>query len=149
MQYFTTSLTIVGAMFALVVVVTSVLAAPPVLEALKAYAFVAAWLTVIGRTAWSGLFLGDDGIRLRTLLRTRTIPWAEIASVDPVHENFLGRPADRMSIRLTLRDGTRVIAPVESSGPPSFFRTMTTVLKPADFHAALAEIDQRLTAVRG
>ena len=110
-------------------------------------AFVALWQAIVWRSALVGLYVGPPGIRLRTMLRTRTIPWADVHRVlvvdDPQYRN--------RGLAIVTRWGTRVETPVwqfawqwlRARGPAS-----REFLAPAELDALAAELDTMVAAAR-
>jgi hypothetical protein len=52
------------------------------LPELRSALFTVVWLTLMWRIMRSGIYYGDEGVRIRTLPRTVTYPWAEIATAE-------------------------------------------------------------------
>ncbi len=134
-------------------IVTSPPARSEIPGALAICAFMAVMVTGAVRLGWRGLYLGEEGIRLRGFLGSRTIPWAEIASVGEAPAEFLGLQAVERVIWITLHDGTRIEAPVQRRPGRFYLRPVPTwrggpVLRPADFDNALTRINEQLTAHR-
>lgn len=140
--------------FVVVVVTTSSPSGAAVLGVLGFLAVLAAALTVVVRLCRRGLYLGAEGIRLRGLFGSRIVAWPEIATVDAAPAEFLGIPSDvERSIWVTLRDGTRIEAPVQRRPGRVYLRPVPTtrggpVLGAARFDAAVATINERLAASR-
>lgn len=77
-----------------------------------ASAFVAVVLAWLWRRMRVGLYVSAGAVRIRSLTRTRTVPWPAVDRVEVVG----GPAALRDRIRLVLADGTVLDTPVQRSG---------------------------------
>jgi hypothetical protein len=108
-------------------------------------AFGTLWQTLLWRTALIGLYVGEPGIRLRTLFRARTIPWQDVHRVRVV-EDFR---YDNRVLVIVAHDGTHVQTPVwqsvrwQSRGPAS-----KVTLPAAELGALAAYLDATVRHVR-
>src|SRR5262245_20368492 len=80
----------------------------PVQFALIMYGFFGVWTAFTWRNMSTGLYVADDGVRIRTLFWTRTLAWSRIVSVDVDAAEILGMPAARYAIWFALDNGERV-----------------------------------------
>jgi len=62
----------------LIALVARTIRATPSLEWL---AFFALWMTSLWRIALVGLYVGDDGVKVRTIWWSRVVPWSAVAQV--------------------------------------------------------------------
>jgi hypothetical protein len=93
------------------------------------------------------LFVSAEGLRIRTLLRNRTVSWPDIAGFGVGAPRFLGVRAlnERLSVRL--KDGALVSTPIwRMVRPPTgrSGRTQQILLYPPAFDDLVAELRQAL-----
>ena len=78
---------------------------------LAVYAFVVVLLLVGWRVYRVGIYVSDGALRIRHLLRTRTLRWSQIDQVASRPARMFGRDTVRHAIWVLPRDGSR---PVET-----------------------------------
>jgi hypothetical protein len=101
--------------------------------------FVLTWQVVLWRVVLVGVYVGDDGIKIRMVLRTRVIPWSQVARA------WAGRAAayDAWQIWVSARDPERDFeTPIWRQGSRARHRNRV-VLQPSEFAAALAALQPR------
>lgn len=81
-----------------------------------AYAFLALLLVVGWRLLRVGLAVSDRGVRIRRLLRTRTLAWSQIDQVHSRPARRFGRETHRQAIWVLPRGGPPVETPVQLYG---------------------------------
>jgi hypothetical protein len=91
----------------------------PLLGVPAGYGVLACWLLVVWRSHRAGVFVSEHGIRIRHLIRTRTIAWPDVAGIDSKPALLLGTATDRTAIWVRLRGGGSVETPVQRSGTGS------------------------------
>ncbi|MGC9671260.1 PH domain-containing protein [Planosporangium sp. 12N6] len=116
---------------------------PPGIIALVVALF-AAWVLISYRILRMGVYVSDRGVRVRGLLRTRTVRWAEVERVT-VREtrHSIGRfqVAGGLSVQLDPHDGPAIETTLWAQGIDFAFRRDA-------FHAAYRELRRHLTAYR-
>lgn len=70
--------------------------------------FLGVWLTVAWRFHRTALLVGDAGIRVRWLLRTRTMPWSQVDQFQTAPDFLV-----RARLWIVLIDGRMVRTPVQ------------------------------------
>jgi hypothetical protein len=70
--------------------------------------FIGVWLTAAWRFHRTALLVGDAGIRVRRLLRTRTIPWSQISQFQTAPDILV-----RERLWIVMVDGQRVRTPIQ------------------------------------
>ena len=80
---------------------------------LAVYAFVVALLLVGWRVYRVGIYVSDSALRIRHLLRTRTLRWSQIDQVTSRPARMFGRDTVRHAIWVLPRDGRPVETPVQ------------------------------------
>lgn len=106
-------------------------------------AFFGLWFTFTWRRAHTGLYANDRALRIRGMIATRTVAWADIATIDTDPARLLGMDLDRQALWITLTDGTAIETPVQrSNGMPSrgINKDIGPVLRPDTFDELLAEL---------
>ncbi|MDG4825318.1 hypothetical protein O7635_26015 [Asanoa sp. WMMD1127] len=107
--------------------------------AVVAVPFAALWQVVVWRSMLIGIYVGEDGIKVRSHWRTSVVPWARV-------ERVWAGPADgydAWQIWVTAREPHRDIpTPVWRRGSRAAARSGNhIVLPPDEFSAALAALD--------
>ncbi|WP_167666736.1 PH domain-containing protein [Micromonospora narathiwatensis] len=78
------------------------------------------WLTgsvaVTARRAMLGVYVSDDGIRSRSMLRTTTVPWASVSAVRSGAAIVAGLDQGRTAITIERTDGVSVPTPIQRGG---------------------------------
>ena len=80
---------------------------------LAVYGFVALLLLIGWRVYRVGIYVSADALRIRHLLRTRTLRWSQIDQVTSRPALMLGRPTVRHAIWVLPREGRPVETPVQ------------------------------------
>jgi len=80
---------------------------------LAVYGFVVVLLLVGWRVYRVGIYVSDDALRIRHLLRTRTLRWSQIDQVRSQPARMLGRPTVRHAIWVIPRGGRPFETPVQ------------------------------------
>jgi hypothetical protein len=70
--------------------------------------FLGLWLTVAWRLHRTALLVGNEGVRVRWLLRTRTIPWSQVSRFQTAPDVLV-----RARLWIVLIDGRTVRTPVQ------------------------------------
>jgi hypothetical protein len=98
------------------------------------------FITVAWRVSMVGVWIGDRGVRVSTVARTRVVPWADLDRV------WLAPAAnyDALALWISLRDGTELETPIWRAGSPAIHRNRTKLRQ--DELSALVE---RLRAEAG
>lgn len=108
-----------------------VAAAPPILL------FVVAWTVMLWRVMLVGVYVGDHGIKIRLVLRTRVIAWTHVTRA------WAGQAAhyDAWQIWVSARDPERdVETPIWRRGSRAIHRNRI-ILPPEEFAAVLAALN--------
>ncbi|RZU71733.1 PH (Pleckstrin Homology) domain-containing protein [Micromonospora kangleipakensis] len=101
--------------------------------------FVVTWEVVLWRVVLVGVYVSDHGIKIRTVLRTRVIPWSQVTRA------WAGQAAnyDAWQIWVSARDPERELeTPIWRRGSRARHRNRV-VLPPEEFAAALAALNSR------
>jgi hypothetical protein len=142
-------LAMVGTVFAAVVGVLMAVAWQQVSvgEVLIVVSFFAVWLTFAWRFARTALVVSDEGVRLRWLLRTRTLRWDQVREFYTARDGVISQ---RLWIELS--DGTRVRTPVQRARYPTFGPMRRgdsgSLLNPMRYESMLRNLDHWLAAAR-
>ncbi len=105
----------------------------------------AVWLTFMWRRHRTALLVGARGVRVRWLLRTRTIPWHQIREFRTRRERSITR------LFIALIDGTMVSTPVQRVRRRLFGSVLSdggTWLPPEPYDRTLSYLQTRLSAAR-
>jgi hypothetical protein len=103
-------------------------------QALPSALFTVVWLTFMVRLMRMGIYVSDEGVRIRTVPRTVTYPWAEITTA--------GARGD--DLWLVLTDGREVKTPVRRVERRSGHRRNGIPLNPGDFNLMLHQLQRHV-----
>ncbi|MEV4351264.1 PH domain-containing protein [Actinoplanes sp. NPDC049596] len=111
----------------------------------------AVWMTGVWRLYRTGLFVSDEAVRVRWLLKTRTYPWSGIVAVSAAPALVLGEPTSRSAIWLELAEGDSVETPVQcraevADGEVFVAKNVGPVHHPGEFDRVLRDLDRRVQA---
>ena len=112
---------------------------------------VACWLLAVGRWNRLGVFVSDHGLKIRRFWRTRTLPWAQVSSIEtgkastPAFSLWSG---NEQAIWVRRDNGTWIETPlVHAESAAVFFyqnwRASRRSLHSETFHETLETIRQR------
>ncbi|HZM75228.1 MAG TPA: hypothetical protein VFC19_05850 [Candidatus Limnocylindrales bacterium] len=134
----------IGAAFVVLVTVAFVLGVKwhvnPLLGAAGFYGFMALWLGFVWRMNRTGAYVSDQAIRLVRLLRTRKLPWTQVAEVYSAPAMLGTRATSRNAIWVRLRDGSRIETPIQCRAGRlgiSMHANIGRLLSPTRFDATL------------
>jgi hypothetical protein len=106
-------------------------------------AFFGLWFTFTWRRARTGLYANRSALRIRGIIRTRTVAWTDIAAIDTDPARWLGMDMDRKAVWITLTNNTTIETPVQRSNgmpPGGINKDIGPVLRPDAFDELLAEL---------
>ncbi|MGR6319900.1 PH domain-containing protein [Micromonospora soli] len=98
---------------------------------------VCAWLGGGWRMSRAGVFISDEGIRIRTIFRTRTLPWSSVARIDSWPTRASGFPRQTEAIWVLTRDNKPIETPLVSAQKRWGSSAPRVALTNADYHQAL------------
>ncbi|HEX6683393.1 MAG TPA: hypothetical protein VF062_11385 [Candidatus Limnocylindrales bacterium] len=107
------------------------------------FGFLTLWLGFAWRMHRTGVYVNHEALRLVHILRTRTLPWAEVAEIYSATAMLGARPTSRNAIWVRLRDGSRIESPVQCRADwlgISMHGNAGRVLSPAGFDETLIEL---------
>lgn len=104
-------------------------------------AFAATWLAFAWRLARTALLVADRGIRVRWVLRTRTIPWDRIRGFHTGPDILV-----RERLWIDLIDRTKIRTPVQRVRRVATLSDGGAWLKPERYAALLGQLERRRAA---
>lgn len=114
-----------------------------------AMAFMGVWLTFAARLHLAGVYVGEPGVRLRHVFRTRTMPWEKVTGFVVRRALFLGEPTIRDACWVLTVDGAFETPVQRRSREMGWRKEAGPVLSEADFERLLNRLDAELADVRG
>ncbi|MGC4770599.1 PH domain-containing protein [Micromonospora sp. DT44] len=108
---------------------------------LTVFPFVGLWLTGVTRLYLTGIYVNDEGVRLRHIVRTRTIRWSEVTGFEARPARLLGGPSVRLACWVRTTDGAFESSVQRRSRKGSWRKEPGPVLSPDDFDGMLARLD--------
>ncbi|MEU0548509.1 PH domain-containing protein [Micromonospora sp. NPDC005979] len=147
-QVFTGFMVLAGSTMAAVVVVFAgrALAAGTVdgsdaLSMVGALPILGVWLTFAFRMHLTGIYVNDEGLRLRHIFRTRTFRWSEVTGFEARPALFLGEPTVRDACWVRTTGGDFESAVQRRSREMGWRKDIGPVLSSDDFEGMLAQLD--------
>ena len=113
------------------------------------YGFVVVLLLVGWRVFRVGVYVSDSALRIRHLLRTRTLRWSEIDQVTSRPARMLGRATVRHAIWVVPRQGRPVETPVQLEDEvmgPGLRKNSGRRLGPKEYEETLLLLRRRTAA---
>lgn len=153
-QVFTGLMLLVGSTFVTLVLVlggTELVAEPSVRSTLGVagpLAFLAVWLTFAARLHLAGVYVGRHGVRLRHVLRTRTIPWSQVTGFAARPALLAGEPTIRDACWVLTADGAFETPVQRRSRGAGWRKDVGPVLSEAAFDRLLAYLAAALADAR-
>ncbi|MEU8301866.1 PH domain-containing protein [Micromonospora sp. NPDC048909] len=118
------------------------------LTMVAAAAFMTVWWTFAARLHLAGVYVGERGVRLRHVFRTRTLPWSAVTGFAARPALFLGEPTVRDACWV-LTTGDAFETPVQRrSREIGWRKEVGPVLSEADFDRLLDRLDAELADAR-
>ncbi|MFY1614998.1 PH domain-containing protein [Micromonospora sp. WMMD736] len=99
------------------------------------------WLTFAFRMHLTGIYVNDEGLRLRHIVRTRTFRWSEVNGFEARPALFLGEPTVRDACWVRTTGGAFESAVQRRSREMGWRKDVGPVLAPDDFARMLARLD--------
>ncbi|MGV9213035.1 PH domain-containing protein [Micromonospora sp. RB23] len=115
---------------------------------LTVFPFVGLWLTGVTRLYLTGIYVNDEGVRLRHVFRTRTFRWSEVTGFEARPALFLGGPTVRDACWVRTRSGAFESAVQRRSRVTGWRKDVGPVLSSDDFEGMLARLDAERTSRR-
>ncbi|CCH18250.1 PH domain-containing protein [Micromonospora lupini] len=103
--------------------------------------FLGLWLTGVLRMYLAGIYVNDEGVRLRHVFRTRTFPWSEVTGFEARPALFLGGPTVRDACWVRTTGGAFESAVQRRSRDMGWRKNNGPVLSADDFDRMLARLD--------
>lgn len=94
-----------------------------------------------------GIYVSRTRVRVRTLFRTRSVPWGEVAEIDSGPYRRIDRPDDPRrsdAIFLVLRSGERVRTPVRILNPSFGRKASGPLYERRDVQRFMAQLRDRV-----
>ncbi|MEU7926972.1 PH domain-containing protein [Micromonospora sp. NPDC049801] len=105
------------------------------------FPFLGLWLTGVTRMYLTGIYVNDEGVRLRHISRTRTFPWSEVTGFEARPALFLGGPTVRLACWVRTTGGAFESSVQRRSRKGGWRKNSGPVLAPDDFEGMLARLD--------
>ncbi|MFI5925608.1 PH domain-containing protein [Micromonospora sp. NPDC051543] len=99
------------------------------------------WLTFALRMHLTGIYVNDEGVRLRHIFRTRTFRWSEVTGFEARPALFLGEPTVRDACWVRTTGGAFESAVQRRSREMGWRKDVGPVLSSDDFEGMLARLD--------
>lgn len=113
-----------------------------------AAAFLALWLTMVARFFLVGVYVNDQGLRLRYTFSSRTLPWSQVTGFDVRPAVLFGEPTVRDACWVRTVDGA-VETPVQRrSRTVGWRKDVGPILRTEDFDRMVVRLDAELVAAR-
>ena len=100
-------------------------------------------LTLTWRLHRTALVIGDEGVRLRWLLLTRTVAWPDIREFQ-TRPDRLGLDIRRDRMFLVRHDGTSVRTPIVRNNPVPRYHFGARWIRPDRYDLLLTDLNRRL-----
>ncbi|MEV4387026.1 PH domain-containing protein [Micromonospora sp. NPDC049580] len=110
--------------------------------------FLGLCLTFVLRMYLAGIYVNDEGVRLRHVFRTRTFSWSEVTGFEARPALFLGGPTVRDACWVRTTGGAFESAVQRRSRTPGWRKNNGPVLSADDFARMLARLDAERAAHR-
>ncbi|MFF0234094.1 PH domain-containing protein [Micromonospora sp. NPDC005254] len=110
--------------------------------------FLGLCLTFVLRMYLAGIYVNDEGVRLRHVFRTRTVRWSEVTGFEARPALLLGGPTGRDACWVLTTDGAFESAVQRRSRTASLRKNNGPVLSADDFARMLARLDAERAAHR-
>ncbi|WP_433120745.1 PH domain-containing protein [Micromonospora sp. CA-246542] len=115
--------------------------APAVLSLAVALPFLGLWLTFVLRMYLAGVYVNDEGVRLRHVFRTRTLRWSEVTGFETRPALLFGEPTVRDACWVQTTSGAFESAVQRRSREVGWRKNVGPVLSSDDFEGMLARLD--------
>ncbi|WP_422739920.1 PH domain-containing protein [Micromonospora sp. WMMD729] len=124
------------------------MAAPAALGLAVALLFLGLWLTFVLRMYLAGIYVNDEGLRLRHVFRTHTFQWSEVTGFEARPALFLDEPTVRDACWVRTTSGAFESAVQRRSREMGWRKNNGPVLSSDDFDGMLALLDAEWAAHR-
>ncbi|MGA8117992.1 MAG: PH domain-containing protein, partial [Actinocatenispora sp.] len=114
---------------------------PDFVEAVISGGLLAGWGTLLWRDFWTGLYASHSALRIRSLFRTRTVPWSGISRIEARPARLLGWDLAQDAIWIVLTTDTDVQTPIQRWDRGATFQPQTGVtLQTKQFDRTVQEL---------